>query len=63
MNAMDDPNYGDEFHVNGNLVSECCGAHEIGELYDADPKHNIPATGLCSQCREWAGFVPEIEEE
>lgn len=54
----DDPNYGDEFYAHGNLVSECCGAHEIGELTDGDPP-----VGLCSNCREWAGFVQEIEEE
>lgn len=59
---MNDLELNDDFYPCGNLISECCGAHELGELYDADPKYNIPATGLCSNCREWATFVPDLEE-
>lgn len=52
----------DDFYPSSQLVSACCGARPWGEVYDGDPKHNIPPTGICSNCRDHATFEQEIEE-
>lgn len=38
------------------LISNCCGALPIGEIYAFD-------LGFCSNCNEGALFVEDVEEE
>jgi hypothetical protein len=53
----------DELFMDTSLISNCCGAAPLGDTYDADPKYNIPITGICSSCHEHCSFNQEGEEE
>lgn len=50
MIDYDDPNYGDEWFSNSSLISNCCGAPQMGE------------SDICSKCGEHADFEEEREE-
>jgi hypothetical protein len=50
IDEYDDPNYGDECFPNSSLISNCCGAPQMG---DSD---------ICTDCGEHADFE-QINEE
>ena len=43
-----------------NLISTCCGVPSMTELYETD-KGNL--VGICSTCKEYTTFEPELENE
>ena len=45
----------DEFSVNDNVYSECCGSSIYGEIIDD--------LGICSKCKEWTGVIRRNTEE
>ena len=71
---MDD---NDEFYPNCTLISECCGARPLGEVYFSqfstlivkngacteELTPEIFNDGICSSCKDHATFVQEAEEE
>ena len=54
MIDIEDNDY-DEFPINDNVHSECCGASIWGEVVDD--------LGICSRCKEWSGVVRIAAEE
>jgi predicted RNA-binding Zn-ribbon protein involved in translation (DUF1610 family) len=60
MQAMDDPNYGDEFVTEPGWISRCCQFPPIGELDKTDPKNPV---GICLKCHDHATFEPAGVDE
>ena len=50
----------DYHNVGSSMISNCCGAPPLGEL-DNVPDGCDP-TGICSRCRDHAGFEQECED-
>lgn len=51
MIDYDDPNDGDEYYANSSMLSNCCGAPQIGE------------SDICSACGEHADFEQDRDDE
>lgn len=58
---MKDDDYDEEFPLmRTELVSKCCGASSITELYETKLGNVV---GVCATCKERTTFEPEIEDE
>jgi hypothetical protein len=61
LENMKDDDYDDEFPSTPvELVSKCCGASSITELYETKLGNVV---GTCSTCKERTTFKLEIEDE
>ena len=59
MNILD-PNDNDDGYPDTSLISDCCGAHSLGEVYEDAYGH---ISGICSECRDNATFSKDTEDE
>jgi hypothetical protein len=55
-----DDNDDDDFPIPSTLISKCCGAFSITELYETKLGNMI---GICAACKETTIFEPEIDNE